>query len=484
MRRSASAGNTALALALISMLALLTPAAGELNVVAEHNLQIARHVLEKGSGEVGAFYAACMDEAAVRRAGAAPLQPLMSRIDAIRDRASLSAALADLDDAGVNALWVATAAVDAHGSPHYVAVVAPSENAGGYHLVARNDLAALTPQIDWNLYFERRGFPAFADLNVTDPAYLRSLGERLRALPFARLRAELRSRLLAAFSPWLPPDAGGRAPPIPRWKRCVALVDSEMPDELGRAWVARAFSPALKAKAERMVARIIAAMRARIEAATWLSESARTEALAKLDGMTMAIGYPDRWPDFEEDVGIDDRSLIADILAARAARIVAEIAKVGAPVDRHGFGMSVLAANAYYAPLRNEIVVPAGLLQPPLFGGGDAADYGAAGAAIGHEISHAFDERGRYFDADGELKDWWTPHDAAAFASRAACIDAGSITREEAVADRTGVELAYDAFERTAQGPGARHRFYDAFRAMWAGTTRADDALSSRCSVW
>jgi putative endopeptidase len=500
VRRPAPASNTpsttlirsarlgALLLALFCLLTVPAAPITELDAVGEHNIQIARRVLESGDGKIGAVYAACMNEEAALRAGRAPLRPLFARIDAIHDRTSLSTTLAELDNAGVNALWLATTQPDSHGSPHYIAVIAPSSKDDRYNLLSREQLDTLVPEIDWGAYFHARGFSEFADLNVTDADYLLSLSERLRRMQLPEMKRLLRERLIAAFSAWLPENAGGRASEIPRWKRCVALVDTEMPGALGRAWVERAFSPQAKAKAEEMVDAIMAAMRERLRGAAWLSDGARAEALAKLDGMTKAIGYPDRWDDLGGNVEIDSRSLIADIVHANTALVAARVAKLNAPLDRRSFAISVLAADAYYAPLRNEIVVPAGLLQPPLFGADDASNYGAAGAAIGHEIAHAFDESGHRFDAEGRLRDWWTPQDARAFASRAACVQQGTVQIDERVADATGMSVAFDAFKKTAAdtGPDAERRFFDAFKAMWAGTDRGDAALANlrTCSTW
>lgn len=476
----------ALVVTLLCVLAAPAASVTELDAVGDRNLEIARSVLEDAHDKMGAFYAACMDQEAVQRAGTAPLGPLLSRIDAIHDRTSLSETLAELDNVGVQALWLATTEADGHGSPHYIAVVATSSKDDRYNLLSREQLNFLVSEIDWDAYFHARGFAEFSVLNVPDAAYLLSLSERLRNMALSDVKALLRERLIAAFSPWLPSESGGRQSTIPRWKRCVALVDSEMPDALGRAWVARAFSPHAKAKAETMVYAIVAAMRDRLRSATWLSDGARGEALAKLDAMTIAIGYPDRWDDADGNVEIDGRSLIGDILRARAALIAAGVAKLNAAVGRHSFAISVLAADAYYAPLRNEIVVPAGLLQPPLFGADDASDYGAAGAAIGHEIAHALDETGRHYDSMGRLRDWWTPRDARAFASRAACIHPGTVQADERIADAVGMRVAYVAFKKTAgdTSADAERRFFQAYKAMWAGTDRAEAALSSTCAVW
>ncbi|MGH7661043.1 MAG: hypothetical protein ACRENA_09055, partial [Vulcanimicrobiaceae bacterium] len=361
MRGSAStsnAGNTvshtarvaALVLALLCVLAAPSASATELNAVGERNIEVARQVLESSRGKTGAFYAACMDENAVKRVGMAPLKPLLARIDAIHDRTSLSTTLADLDNVGVQALWLATTEADSHGSPHYIAVIAPNSKDERYNFLSREQLNVLISEIDWDVYFHTRGFSEFTDLNVTDAADLLSLSERLRAMPLSELKSLLHERLISAFSSWLPAESGGHPSTIARWRRCVALVDAEMPDALGRAWIARAFSPQAKAKAETMVSAIIAAMRERLRGATWLSDGARAEALTKLDAMTIAIGYPDRWDDVDSNVEIDSRSLIADIMHASTALVAAGVAKLNAPLDRRSFDISVLAADAYYAP--------------------------------------------------------------------------------------------------------------------------------------
>ena len=457
-----------------------------LDAIARRNIDMTRPLLESDRGKLGDFYAACMDSAAIERGGTEALGPILGAVDAISGEPTLTHALAAMDSIGVDALWEAGSEVDARGGPRIVPFVAPPDDAGGEGtFVSLATLQERVPEIDWDRYFRERGFPAFAEIDMVNPKYFTTLQAALQHATVGQLKADLHDRALAAFAPWLPEGLGGERTSEPRWERCVIAVDSGFRDELGQAWVARALSPDAKARAKAMVASIAAALRADLENVVWLSAASRTEALAKLDRMTFAIGYPDRWPE-ESNAVIVRGDFLGDLLRARRARIAREIARIGQPLDRDAFGLSLEAVNAYYAPLRNEIVVPAGILQPPLFAADVAADYGGIGAVIGHEMTHAFDETGRLYDATGTQRDWWTPDTAAAFEARAACVTRqfagfsldGARVRNEAVADLGGLELAYRAFRKSGadSGKGAEQRFFRAFARMWSGSSTATEA--------
>ena len=380
-----------------------------------------------------------------------------------------------------------------------------------YHLITRAELARDAPHVDWDAYFTARAFPAFNELNLSQIAYLQAVDTVFATTPIQSLKTYLRWRVLTSYAPWLPKRfvdedfafeselSGVKAQPY-RIERCINLIDAEMGDALGRAWVARAFPPQAKARAEKMVDNIVAALHDDIATLPWMSEETRKAALAKLAAMGRKIGYPDRWQDYT-GVVIDRGWLIDDIERADMFDTALDVAKIGKPVDRSAFEMTPPTVNAYYSPQRNEIVFPAGVLQPPFFdfkpGADDAMNYGSVGAVIGHELTHGFDDEGRRYDEHGNLRDWWRPEDAAGFTIRAQCfIDEysnfsvgdlkvnGQLVEGEAIADLGGATIAYRAFER-AQGSEPRvningftpaQRFFLGFAHVWAGQTRPESA--------
>ncbi len=380
-----------------------------------------------------------------------------------------------------------------------------------YHRITRAQLALVAPHIDWSRYFTARAFPAFDQLNVSQIGYVQALDALLATTPIEELKTYLRWRVLTSYAPWLPKRfvdedfafeselSGVKQQPY-RIERCINLIDAEMGDALGRAWVARAFPPQAKARAEAMVANIVAALREDIRTLPWMSDETRRAALAKLARIGLKIGYPDRWRDYS-GVVIDRGWLIDDIERADIFDTALDVAKIGKPVDRGEFEMTPQTVNAYYSPQRNEIVFPAGVLQPPFFdfhpGSDDAMNYGSVGAVIGHELTHGFDDEGRKYDENGNLRDWWTPQDAAGFTIRAQCfIDEysnfsvgdlklnGQLVEGEAIADLGGLTIAYRAFERAQaseprqviDGFTPEQRFFLGFAHVWAGQTRPESS--------
>ena len=566
----------------------LPPSRGEFgtfDVLAEHNRDISHDILETAaknqspSGDeqrIGGLYAACMDTAAIDRAGLQPLTSLFARIDATSDLPSLIATLAELHRLEIDAFWLTTSQIDVKNSERQIAVIVPAgltlpdrdyytrgdadsvnlrvqygRHVGAmlrlagddpdrtvgeaqtivrvetemakaqltlvqrrdpdniYHRTSRADLARDAPHVDWNRYFAQLDFPAFSELNLSEPQYLRALDGQLASTPLADLKLYLRWRVLVSYASWLSrPFAGedfafaaklnGAKVEPPRWERCVQLVDSELGDALGQAWVRRAFPPEAKARADAMVANIVDALRDDLQTLPWLSEPTRAQALAKLAAMHRKIGYPDRWRDYS-GLTIDRSALLPSIQHADVFDFTYEIAKIGKPVDKNEFGMTPQTVNAYYSPARNEIVFPAGILQPPYFdyrtGADDAINYGGIGAVIGHEMTHGFDDQGRRYDERGNLRDWWTPQDVTAFNVRAQCfVDEfsdfkvggtkldGKLVEGEAIADLGGLRLSYRAFQRsqtgmpqvTLDGFTPEQRFFLGFAQIWASTTSAE----------
>jgi endothelin-converting enzyme/putative endopeptidase len=303
------------------------------------------------------------------------------------------------------------------------------------HKMSVAALQALTPGFDWHTYLAGVGLPAGAPLNVAEPKFMRAMQAQLKELDLATLKTYLRWGVVQVMAPELSAafdqehfafyskTLRGIERQSPRWKRCVGLVDAQLGEALGQEFVARAFSPELKEKALHMTRQIETAMRNDIEGLDWMSAQTKAHAQEKLAAIVNKIGYPDHWRDYSSyEVKPDD--FAGNVERGTAFEVKRRLAKVGKPLDRAEWGMTPPTVNAYFNPQMNDINFPAGVLQPPLFDPkmDDAPNYGNTGGTIGHELTHAFDDEGRQFDAHGNLKDWWTKKDAKAFEERAQCI--------------------------------------------------------------
>ncbi len=367
-------------------------------------------------------------------------------------------------------------------------------------------LPSLAPHIAWKAMFAAVGAPRFDMLNVAVPAYVKAYDAQLATTPVDAWKAYLRFHVADAFSSALPKrfqDASfgfrsgvllGVKEQLPRWQRCTVATDASLRDLLGRAYVATAFPPSAKARAQALVDNLQSTLHDDITTLSWMSAPTKERAEAKLAAFTKKIGYPDRWEDFSTLTIPDGAPYGSDVAAVRAWNAARAIARIGTPTDRARWGMTPPTVNAYYNPSNNEIVFPAGILEPPFFNASadDAVNYGAIGAVIGHEMTHGFDDQGRRFDAKGNLSEWWTPADAASFDSRAKCIvdefDAfepapgqhgnGRLEQGEAIADLGGLTIAYKAFEKTAEakahttidGYTPEQRFFLAYAQVWRST--------------
>jgi putative endopeptidase len=376
--------------------------------------------------------------------------------------------------------------------------------AATYHPTAVSQLPALAPHVPWTAYFAAYNAPAFTTIDVNVPAYVTGYDALLASTPLPTWKAYLRYKVADSFSGSLPKrfaDASfafrgttltGVKEQLPRDQRCTVAADSSLRDVLGKIYVAKEFPPAAKARALALVDNLQGVLRDDIETLDWMSAPTKTRAIRKLTAFTKKIGYPDKWVDFSA-LTVTDGPYANDVTAVRRFQSARDIARIGKPTDRTLFGMTPSTVNAYYSPSDNEIVFPAGILQPPFFNpnADDAVNYGAAGAVIGHEMTHGFDDQGRQFDEKGNLSDWWTPADAAAFKKRAQCIvdefnglepipgvhDNGVNVQGEAIADLGGLTIAYKAFERTAQakahkaidGYTPEQRFFLAYAQVWRG---------------
>jgi endothelin-converting enzyme/putative endopeptidase len=348
-----------------------------------------------------------------------------------------------------------------------------------FHRMDRAGLARLTPAFDWDAYLRGIGLARLESFNVTEPAFFAAFERVLETEDLDALRTYLRWHVAHAYAGFL-----GRAmvdedfdfyartlrgvPQLrPRWKRCVGLVDAQLGEALGREYVRRAFSPALKAKALHMTRRIEEAMRRDIESLSWMGPATKREALAKLSTLVNKIGYPDKWRDYGPVV-VKRGDFFGNVVRAQRFESRRDLAKIGKPLDRSEWYMTPPTVNAYYDPQMNDINFPAGVLQPPLYDPrmDDAPNYGDTGATIGHELTHGFDDEGRKFDAKGNLRDWWTPSDARAFEERAQCIvdqyadyvivdDVkinSKLTQGEDIADLGGLLLAWTAWKAETAG--------------------------------
>ncbi len=347
------------------------------------------------------------------------------------------------------------------------------------HKLTRSGLKRVVPRFDWDRYLNTLGTPAFQTVNVTEPKFFEELNDELRGEQLPAWRAYLRWHLVNSQAPYLSSTfaeahfdffskylQGVKEMP-PRWKRCTRLVDRELGDALGQVFVANTFSPATKQDALQVTHQIEEEMGRDIKDLTWMSEPTKQQALEKLHAVVNKIGYPDKWKDYSS-VNIRANDFLGNVVRAAEFEERRDLNKIGNPVDRTEWFMTPPTVNAYYDPQMNDINFPAGVLQPPLFDTKlDAApNYGNTGATIGHELTHGFDDEGRQFDAQGNLRDWWTPQDAKAFEDRVACVRNqygqyiavddirinSSLTLGEDVADLGGTLLAYLAWKHATAG--------------------------------
>ncbi len=558
---------------------------GRFNELHERNQQVLHGILEEAAQhqsrsaldqKIGAFYAACMNEAAVDKAGDTPIQPGLERIRALNDKAQLPAEVARLQEDGVNVFFRLVARPDPDKSTMTIADVdqgglglpdksyyleAKDENTRQkyvqhisrifqltgdkpeqadakaktilaletslakasldrvarrnpqltHHKMSVTELQALTPDFNFKQYFADRATPPFDQLNVSVPDFFKSLDSTLSSASLEDLKSYLAWHYLSANAdllskPFVDEDfdfygrfLAGSQQLEPRWKRCVDLTDRGLGDALGQKYVQKAFAGQSKEKTQDLVRTIEKEMASDIDSLTWMSDETKRQALTKLKGVTNKIGYPEKWKDYSS-VNVTATNLVADDRNAMRYEIDRNLAKIGKPVDRSEFGMTPPTVNAYYSPLENNINFPAGILQPPFYQNSAdmAVNLGGVGAVIGHELTHGFDDQGRQFDADGNLRDWWTQQDTAEFKKRADCIADeyskfspvegvtlnGRLTLGENGADNAGSRLAYmallGAMENGAvnkdklDGYTPQQRFFLGYAQIWCQNQRPE----------
>jgi putative endopeptidase len=348
-----------------------------------------------------------------------------------------------------------------------------------YHRMSVARMSDLAPDFDWPAYWQGTGLTQKTDVNVATPEFFKAMNTQLGSVSLPDWQTYLRWHLINASASGLSKkfvdedfDFKGRiltgsTENLPRWKRCVRGTDNALGEALGEVYVKTAFPPAAKARALDMVRNLEAALKDDISTLSWMSDATRKQATVKLEAFLNKIGYPDKWRDYTA-LQPDRGAYITNRFRANAFAKSRDMNKIGRPVDRTEWGMTPPTVNAYYNPQINEIVFPAGIMQPPYFDpmADDAFNYGGMGSVIGHEMTHGFDDEGRQFDAKGNLADWWSPDDLKNFNERAKCVidqfnsfevekgihETGELVVGESIADLGGLVVAYAAFEKAIAG--------------------------------
>ncbi len=371
-----------------------------------------------------------------------------------------------------------------------------------YHKMTMKELISLSPDFNWNEYFANIGTKEPKDINVAQPDFVKEINNVVKNTPIENLKEYLKWNIIRTAAPYLSDNfvdaefnffgkvLNGTKEMQPRWKRVMGTVNGQIGMELGKLFVKEYFPPYAKKRALELVHNLMASLKARIENLEWMSPETKKAALKKLAAFTVKIGYPDKWKSYKGLVITRD-SYFGNVLNTSIYETKKNLAKIGKPVDKSEWGMTPQTVNAYYNPSNNEIVFPAGILQPPFFNpnADDAINYGGIGCVIGHEMTHGFDDQGRQYDASGNLKDWWTKQDEENFNKRAErivdqfdnyiAVDTlhvnGKLTEGENIADLGGVNISFDAFKKTAEYKSGKsidgftpaQRFFISYATIW-----------------
>ena len=376
-----------------------------------------------------------------------------------------------------------------------------------YHKMSFDELKKTIAGIDWDAYMKGLGIQAPAELNVEQVEPIQEVARLMNTLPLSKHVSYLEYNLLDAAASCLSDDfvaarfdfygkvLSGRQVNQPRWKRAVNSVNGMLGELVGEMYVEKYFPAAAKERMVKLVKNLRTALGERIDAQEWMSDSTKIRAHEKLAAFHVKVGYPDKWKDYSK-LEIKNDSYWANVCRASEWGFNDMYSRIGKPVDKDEWLMTPQTVNAYYNPSTNEICFPAAILQPPFFNmeADDAANYGAIGVVIGHEMTHGFDDQGRQFDKDGNLTDWWAPGDADRFKERAqVMVDFfnkievlpglqanGELTLGENLADHGGLNVAYLAFQNATKdaplgvvdGFTPEQRFFLAYATLWAGNIR------------
>ncbi|MEP7214082.1 MAG: M13 family metallopeptidase [Acidobacteriota bacterium] len=564
------------------------PSWGGFDILQTRNREVSRDILEaamkntkaaKGSDEqlIGDYYAACMDTAAIEKAGAAPLAPYLKEIDAIHDARSLTDVIAGLHRRGVPVLFAFGPYVDQKDSSMTIAnafqgglslpnrdyytntdekskevrekfvayaaqmfellgdtpeqakahadtimkmetrlalasktPVEMRDPANYYTMLPVADADKSTPNFSWTNYSAKLGTPKFTKMNLAEPDFFKVAGKMIADVPINDWKTYLKWTVINSFAPRLSSkfdDANfnfygktlsGTPEQQPRWRRCTRAADGAVGEALGQEFVKRSFTPEAKARMDTLITNLFASYREHISKLDWMSDATREQAYAKLAAISRKIGYPEKLRGYK-GLKIDRSSYLANTISADEFSTVRDLRDIGNPPDRTRWGMTTPTVNAYYNPSYNEIVFPAGILQPPFFDGkaDDALNYGGIGMVIGHELTHGFDDQGSKYDAAGNLKMWWTDDDRKKFDEKANCVSTqfsgyevdkdlflnGKLTLGENLADLGGLAIAYDAFKKSMEGKPRpanidgftpEQRFFLGFAQAWSEKARPE----------
>lgn len=385
----------------------------------------------------------------------------------------------------------------------------PEEN---YYKAELAELNEISPSIDWENYFTSLGLPDPGGINLGQKDFIAGISPVMDNYSVDDWKVYLTWNLLDASANYLSDDfveqnfeffgktLSGQQEMKPRWKRITGNTSNSLGEAIGQLYVERYFPPESKARMDQLVENLRIAFAERIKHLDWMSDETKEKALAKLDAITVKIGYPDKWKDYSVLEIVPD-SYIKNVRAANEFEFNRELAKIGKAVDKTEWGMTPQTVNAYYNPTNNEIVFPAGILQPPFFNkdADDAVNYGSIGVVIGHEMTHGFDDQGRKYDKDGNMNDWWTEEDATRFEARTKYLAAqydnytmldslhvdGELTMGENIADLGGLNIAYDAYMMSLDGnkPGnidgytSGQRFFMGYAQVWRQNIRDKELM-------
>ncbi len=555
------------------------PSWGRFNELQERGEILVRGILEKYSSDdpkrssieqkIGDYYSSCMDENAIEKAGAKPLDPMLERVAALKSKEDFAREAVRLHRDGVSAFFEFSSQPDfknaqqvisaaeqgglglpdrdyylkedeksveirkqylAHVQKMFELLGDSAEKASAeakavmdietslakgsldrtsqrepekiYHKMSTHELAALSPSFGWQVYFAEIGAPPFESLNVAEPDFFKQFEASLKTTSLDDWKTYLRWHVVHSHAPVLPAafvnenfnffskTLQGTKELPPRWKRCVRMASADLGEAIGQKYVEATFGSGSKERMLKMVNALEASLGEDIQTLSWMGDETKKRAIEKLHAITNRIGYPDKWRDYSS-LKIVRGDAIGNSLRSNTFAVQRNLNKIGKPLDKGDWPYPPMTVNASYNPLQNNITFPAGILQPPFFDNqaDDAMNFGAIGAAIGHELTHGFDDEGAKFDLNGNLQDWWTSKDKEEFEQRTSCIKDqyaeykplpdvnlnGKLTLGENTADNGGLRVAYMALLSTLAGKEpapldgftAQQRFFLGFANIW-----------------
>lgn len=378
-----------------------------------------------------------------------------------------------------------------------------------YNKMELGSLKKQYPSINWDLYLSEIGLNGVTEIIVAQPLFFGEVQNLLDKTPLEDWKTYLQWHLLHTSASKLSPDfenenfrfygtiLTGQKKEKPRWERALRVINTYLGEMLGQEYVKEAFSEESKNRVNEMVDNLIAVFESRLKNLDWMGEETKKQALTKLSRITRKMGYPDQWRDYSA-LAIERDSYVMNFFRGNEFEFNRNLAKFGKPIDKAEWFMPPQTVNAYYNPLMNEIVFPAGILQPPFFNpeADDAVNYGSMGAIIGHELTHGFDDEGNKYDADGNLKNWWTEEDYKNFHGKAEVVVSqfngyealdslfvnGQLTLGENIADLGGVSISFDAYQRSLEGKERKdidgftpeQRFFISYGQVWKGHSRPE----------